>query len=199
MIEEIDNRGGWRGLIDKGDGVASAASAAWNRGGACGPAVRLDRRSDAAAAGHVAGRRRQNARACFRDEECQGGGAGDQFARRFAGAVAPDLLADSATRRGKEITGAGVRRGCRGIRRLHDRLRGRRDLLRSIVDPGLDRRRRRLLRISGFDQERSASSGGCIRRARTRRCSIRSCRKTPTMSHASKRFSARSTPSSLRW
>ena len=59
--------------------------------------------------------------------ECQSGGARDQFARRLAGAIAPDLSADQAARGGKEIAGAGVRRGCRGVRRLHDSLRGRRD------------------------------------------------------------------------
>src|ERR1700682_1277672 len=84
---------------------------------------------------------------------CGLGGAGEHFARRLSGAVAPDLLADQAARGGKETAGAGVRRGCRGLRRLHARLRRRRDLLRSVVDPGLDRRGRRLLRILGGDQE----------------------------------------------
>ena len=45
----------------------------------------------------------------------------------------------------------------------------------------------------------SASSAGSIPPARTRRCSIRSSRKTPTTSRASRRSSARSTPSSSRW
>src|SRR3979411_1632998 len=153
------------------DGIDSRSSAPWSRRGACGPTVRPDRCGDAAAAGHVARRRRQNARARLRDEECQSRGAGDQFARRFAGAVAPDLLTDSATRRGKETAGAGVRGGCRGIRRLHGRLRGRRDFLRSILDHGLDRRGRRLLWISGVDQKgrcRTAAvyGGGARREAR---------------------------------
>src|ERR1700694_659678 len=54
-------------------GMGSGASAARNRRRTGGPAVRLDRCGDAAAAGHVAGRRRQDARARLRDEECQGG------------------------------------------------------------------------------------------------------------------------------
>ena len=37
--------------------------------------------------------------------------------------------------------------GRRGIRRLYDRLRRGRDFLRSVVDPGFDRRGRRLVRI----------------------------------------------------
>src|SRR5665647_785166 len=81
----------------------SGAAAAWNRRGTRGPTIGLDRRGDAAAAGHVAGRRRQDAGARLRDEACKGRGAGDQFARRIAGAVAPDLLADTATGGGKEI------------------------------------------------------------------------------------------------
>ena len=180
------------------DAVDTGAVAARIGRGAGGAAVGRDRRGDAVAAGDVALRCRQDAGARVRHQERQGGGAGDQFARRIAGAVAPDLFADPAAGGGKETAGAGVRRGCRGIRRLHDRLRRRRDLLRSVLDPGLDRRGRRLLWISGADQERSASSGGFIPPARTRRCSIRSCRKTPTMSRASRRFSARSTPSSSR-
>src|SRR5712672_495170 len=92
----------------EGDGMDSGASAPWSRRGARGAAVRIDRCGDPAAAGHVAGRCRQDTRARLLDEECKGGGAGDQFARRLAGTVAPDLLADQAARRGKEIAGTGV-------------------------------------------------------------------------------------------
>src|ERR1700722_18175059 len=141
------------GLGRPADATGSGAPAAGNRRRTRGPAVRPDRFGDAAAAGHVACRRRPHARARIRDQECKGGGAGDQFARRLAGAAAPDLPSHPATRGGKETAGAGVRRGRRGIRRLHARLRGRRDLLRSQFDPGFDRRGRRLLRISGVDQE----------------------------------------------
>ena len=199
MTEEIDNRGRMAGPDRQRDGVASGASAAWNRGGARGPAVGLDRRSDAAAAGHVAGRRRQNARACLRDEKCRAvalvinspGGSPVQSRQIY--------LADSATRRGKETTGVGVRRGCRGIRRLHDRLRGRRNLLRSIVDPGLDRRRRRLLRISGSDKKdrrRAAAVYGGRAQGDARSVPAGKPRRCRTRQSAS---AARSTPSSSRW
>src|SRR6266404_5422931 len=107
------------GLHEMVDGIRPRTSAAWNRGGTCGPAIGRNWGGDAAAAGHVAFRCRPHARARFRGEECQGGGAGDQFAGRLAGAVAPDLPADQATRRRKDIAGAGVRRGCRGDRRLY--------------------------------------------------------------------------------
>ena len=52
-----------------------------------------------------------------------------------------------AARRGEENSGPRLRRGCRGLRRLHDRLRRRRDHLRSVVDRRLDRRGRRLVRL----------------------------------------------------
>ena len=113
-----------------------------------GAAFRRDRRGDAVAARHDAGQRRENPRPRLCDAERQGRGAGDQFARRLARAVAADLSANPATCRGEEAAGAGVRRGCRRVRRLHDRLRGRRDLLRSVIDPRIDRRGRRHLRIS---------------------------------------------------
>ncbi len=72
-----------------------------------------------------------------------------------------------------------LRRRRRRLGRLHDRLRGRRDHRRSAFDRRLDRRRRRLVRLRQADREVSASSAGSIRRASTRRCSIRSCRKIP--------------------
>src|ERR1700732_41981 len=88
------------------DGIRPRTSAAWNRGGTCGPAIGRNWGGDAATAGHVAFRRRPHAGARFRGEERQGGGTDDQLARRLAGAVAPDLPADQAARHGEEIAGA---------------------------------------------------------------------------------------------
>src|SRR5437879_1923736 len=87
------------------DGMDSGTFAPWSRCRACGAPVRLDRCGDAVAAGDVAGRCRQNTRARLLDEECKSGGAGDQFARRFAGAVAPNLLADAGAFWGKVVVG----------------------------------------------------------------------------------------------
>src|SRR6266404_3444507 len=72
------------GLHEMVDGIRPRTSAAWNRGGTCGPAIGRNWGGDAAAAGHVAFRCRPHARARFRGEECQGGGAGDQFAGQLA-------------------------------------------------------------------------------------------------------------------
>ena len=114
-----------------------------------------------------------------RHQTRQGGGAGDQFARRLAGAIAPDLFADQAACRGKETAGAGVRRGRRGIRRLHmiacagdEIFCDPSSILGSIGVVGGS---------FGFQDllKELVSSGGFTRQASTRRCSIRSCLKTP--------------------
>ena len=52
-----------------------------------------------------------------------------------------------AARRREEASGDRVHGGCRGVRRLHDRLRGRRDHLQPFFDHRLDRRGRRLVWI----------------------------------------------------
>ena len=77
------------------------------------------------------------------------GRARDQFARRLAGAVASDLPPHPRACCGEETAGDRLRRGCRGVRRLHDRLRGRRDHLR-CRPPSSDR--------SAWSAARSASS-----------------------------------------
>ena len=67
-------------------------------------------------------------RACSRAQRARGG-AGHQFARRLAGAVASDLPPHPRTGRGEEAAGHRLRRGRRRLRRLHARLRRRRDHL----------------------------------------------------------------------
>ena len=54
--------------------------------------------------------------------------------------------------------------------------------LRPVVDPGVDRRGRWLVRVHRADREDRRSSAGSIPRASTRRCSIRSCPKIRTTS-----------------
>ena len=175
-------RGGLPGLFDR---LQKFLPARLRRGTAVVPVVRLSGVIGAVTPLRpgmtLAGVAKMLERA-FATQQRQGGGAGDQFAGRLAGAVAPDLSADPAARGGKETAGAGVRRGCRGVRRLHDRLRGRRDFLRSVVDPRIDRRGRRQLRLSGTDQEDRRRAQALYVPASTRRCSIRSCRRTPTTS-----------------
>ena len=109
--------------------------------------------------------------------DAPGGRDLDQFAGRLAGAVAADLQAHPRPRGGEEQDGAGLRRGCRGLRRLHDRGRRRRDHRRPLLHRRLDRRGFRLLRLHRADRRRSASSGASTRPARTRRCSTRSSRR----------------------
>ena len=103
----------------------------------------------------------------------------DQFAGRLGRAVAPHLHAHPCARRGEEGEGHRLRRGCRGLRRLHDRLRGRRDHRGPEFDRRLDRRRRRLVRRLQACWRRSASSAASTPPARTRRCSTRSCPEKP--------------------
>ncbi len=55
-------------------------------------------------------------------------------------------------------------------------------ICRSVLDRRLDRRGRRHLRFSGVDQEDRRRAAALYRRASTRRCSIRSCRKIPMTS-----------------
>ena len=104
--------------------------------GAVTPPVRPD------AGGH-----RQDAGTRVRHQTRQGGGAGDQFARRLAGAIAPDLFADQAACRGKETAGAGVRRGRAASGGYMIACAGDEIFLRSVLDPRLDRRGRRQFRF----------------------------------------------------
>ena len=62
--------------------------------------------------------------------------------------VAPDLFTAPLAGGGKEAAGARLHRGCGGVRRLHDRLCGGRDLRRSVLRRRLDRRRLRRVRLS---------------------------------------------------
>ncbi len=153
MTAQLSDRGGWRGAVDRGMGWLPARL---RRGTAVVPVVRLSGVIGAVTPlrpGMTLGECRENARKGVRDQERAGGRAGHQFARRLAGAVAPDLFAHPPARPREEPAGDGVRRGRRGVRRLHDRLRRRRDLLRPVVDPRIDRRGRRLLRHDRADQE----------------------------------------------
>ena len=69
---------------------------------------------------------------------------------------------------GKENSGARLRRGCRRLRRLHAGLRRRRDHLRSIFDRRLDRRGRRLVRLSQADGKARHRAPALHRRASAR-------------------------------
>ena len=81
------------------------------------------------------------------------GGAVDQLARRLGRAVAPDLPAHPRAGRREEASCHRLRRGRRGLGRLYDRLRRRRDRLRPVLDRRLDRRGRRLVRLRQADPE----------------------------------------------
>ena len=94
------------------------------------------------------------------------GGADRQLAGRLARAVASDLPPHPAIGRGKETAGHRLRRGCRRLRRLHAGLRRRRDHLRPIFHRRLDRRGRRLVRLSQADgKARHRAPGLHLRRA----------------------------------
>ena len=120
----------------------------WRRRDRAGRApFRRDRLFDAAQAWPDAGQHRAPAGAGLHHAQGQGGGAADQLARRLAGAVAPDLSPHPRSRHREQVEGDRLRRGCRRLRRLHDRLRGRRNHLRPVVDRRLDRRGGRLVRF----------------------------------------------------
>ena len=106
---------------------------------------------DAVAAGTDAVLDRPFAGARLRDPQCPRRGADRQFAGRLAGAVASDLPPHPPIGRGKEIAGHRLCRGCRRLGWLHAGLRRRRDHLRPIFDRRLDRRGRRLVRLSQAD------------------------------------------------
>ena len=89
----------------------------------------------------------------FAYPDAPGGRDLHQFAGRLAGAVAADLQAHPRPRGREEQDGAGLRRGCRGVRRLHDRGRRRRDHRRPLLDRRLDRRGFGLLRLHRADEE----------------------------------------------
>ena len=74
--------------------------------------------------------------------------------------------------RREEAAGDRLRRGCRGFGRLLAGLRRRRNHRRRRLDRRLDRRGLCRIRLPGPDRASSASSGACIPRARTSRCSI---------------------------
>src|SRR6266576_1780934 len=121
MSEQISDRAGLPGLVDR---LKEYVPARLRRDLAVVPVVRLS-----GVIGAVTPLRPGMTLAGIaKMQERPGGGAGDQFARRLAGAITPDLFADQAACCGKETAGAGVRRRRRGLRRLHDRLRGRREI-----------------------------------------------------------------------
>ena len=100
-----------------------------------------------------------------------------QFARRLSGLGAPDLQAHPGALGGEENPGPCLRRGCGGLGRLHDRLRG--DEIMPIP-PRSSARSASFRRASGSRSSSrvSASTAGCTPPAGTRRCSIPSAPKT---------------------
>ncbi len=139
--------------VARPEAAAAAAFARRRAGRAGGAAVGRDRRGDAAAPGHDACGRRAHSGTRICRARRQGGGDRRQFAGRLAGAVAPDPQSHPSACDREEAAGADVRRGCGGKRRLHDRLRRRRDFLRSVVDRRLHRRGRRFVRLPGVDRK----------------------------------------------
>ena len=117
-----------------------------------GAPERCDRRRDAVARGAVDCRRRADARAGLLDPRREGRRARGELARRIGRAIAPDLSAHPRARRGEEAAGPRLRRGRGGVGRLHDRLRGRRDLRRPVLDRRFDRRRLREFRLRPPDR-----------------------------------------------
>ena len=131
--------------------AGAGALSARHPGRAGGAAVGRDRRDHAAAARADAVVGRPLAGAGVFGSQCARGGADRQFAGRFAGAVASDLPPHPAIGRGEEAAGHRLCRGRRRLRRLHARLRRRRDYLRPVFHRRLDRRGRRLVRVSEVD------------------------------------------------
>ena len=103
MSEQLSDRAGLPNLIDR---LKQLIPAKFRRDAAVVPVVRLSGVIGAvtplrpgltlAGIAKTLGTR-------FRDQARQGGGAGDQFARRLAGAIAADLFADQAACRRKEM------------------------------------------------------------------------------------------------